>query len=137
MSQREGKPNVRGPKKNKNQQEKHQNAQKQAQRLSSIPTTTEEPKKEEQRKFVPWLGEARPKWGPIYSFEDKIGERISMEFVSGRNIEGRVVSFDRSTNLVLEDTVELLDNGKTRNLGKVFTCGRVESISPAGTPVAE
>lgn len=117
MSQREGKAAFR-PKKGKNQDKKQ---------ILKL----EEPKKDEERKFVPWLGEARPKWGPIYNFEEKLGSRISMEFLSGRIIEGKLVSYDRFTNLVLEDTVELLDGGNTRSLGKVFTCGRVEAIGPA------
>ena len=80
---------------------------------------------------MPWLGEARPKRGPIYDIEGKIGTKLNVVFLSGRTIEGVLESTDRSTNLVLENTVEFLDEQKTRNLGKVFVCGRVESISPA------
>jgi len=101
-----------------------------ASKQKELPLEISEEKKEE-RKFVPWLGEARPKRGPIYDIEGKIGTKLNVVFLSGRTIEGVLESTDRSTNLVLENTVEFLDEQKTRNLGKVFVCGRVESISPA------
>lgn len=80
------------------------------------------------KQFVPWLGEARPKKGSIYDMESKIGSKMTVEFMTGRVIEGTLVSYDRFMNLLLDDTVEILDDGKTRALGRVFSRGKVEAL---------
>lgn len=80
--------------------------------------------------FVPWLGEARPRKGPIFDLEQQVGRRLTIEFTAGRVIEGTLVSYDRFFNLLLDDTVELLDEGRTRALGRVFSRGKVEAVGP-------
>lgn len=130
MSEREQRPGPRKPRKPKsagNQQQRTNQISSEARKDGS----GEQRKDERKNTFVPWLGEAKPKRGPIYDLEDKLGTKLMVEFLSGRIVEGKLASYDRYMNLVLEETVERLDGSETRSLGKVFVCGRVESLGPA------
>lgn len=130
MSEREQKS---GPRR----QRKPKPAETQQQRRNKAPSEQRkdragEPRKEERKNtFVPWLGEAKPRRGLIYDLENKVGTQLMVEFLSGRIVEGKLASYDRYMNLVLENTVERLDGSQTRALGKVLVCGRVESMGPA------
>lgn len=85
---------------------------------------------EPKKTFVPWFGEVRPRKGPIIDLQSKIGTKITVQFSTGRVLEGTLLSYDRFFNLLLDDTVESLDGGEKRKLGKVFSRGRIQSIGP-------
>lgn len=128
MNQRSGRPQ-RGGARN----ERGRGGSKQARRTPRDQNTKDVPQQQqeeqkERKPFVPWYGEARPKRGPIFDYEKYVGKKLTVEFISGRIVEGTLASFDHYSNLVLDDTVELLDSGSSRRLGRVFARGRVESI---------
>lgn len=83
------------------------------------------------RQFVPWLGEERPKKGSIIDLEQNLQKKIHVQFIGGREIRGMLVGYDPLLNLVLEDVVEDLGDGRSRGLGKLIARGPlVQSISP-------
>lgn len=79
--------------------------------------------KRERQPFVPWLGEERPNKGPIIDLDKYKDKKISVEFSGGRRIEGTLTGYDSLMNMVLEDVVEILDEGKTRQLGLLVARG--------------
>lgn len=96
--------------------------------------------KRERQPFVPWLGEERPSKGPIMDLEKYKDQKISVEFSGGRRIEGVLTGYDQLMNMVLEDVVEILDDGKTRKLGLLVARGGpiIQTIYPVeGSAVIE
>jgi len=63
---------------------------------------------------------------------DSIGNVVLVKLKGGREVRGKLKSYDQHLNLVLEDAEEIKENGNTRRLGTIVIRGdNVILISPA------
>lgn len=63
---------------------------------------------------------------------DSIGTIVLVKLKGGREVRGKLKSYDQHLNLVLEDAEEIKENGNTRKLGTIVIRGdNVVLISPA------
>ncbi len=63
---------------------------------------------------------------------NSIGNVVLVKLKGGREVRGKLKSYDQHLNLVLEDAEEIKENGNTRRLGTIVIRGdNVILISPA------
>ncbi|HIQ03272.1 MAG TPA: RNA-binding protein [Desulfurococcales archaeon] len=63
---------------------------------------------------------------------DSIGIVVLVKLKGGREVRGKLKSYDQHLNLVLEDAEEIKEDGNTRKLGTIVIRGdNVVLISPA------
>lgn len=60
---------------------------------------------------------------PFDTLNDSKGKGIIVELKSGKQLTGKLNSFDQHVNMVLENCEEKVSNETTRKLGKVFIRG--------------
>jgi len=64
-------------------------------------------------------------------FEESLGKVVLVELKGGRNVRGKLFSFDQHMNLVLEDAEDLVNSEKTRKIGTIIVRGdNVILVSP-------
>jgi small nuclear ribonucleoprotein (snRNP)-like protein len=59
----------------------------------------------------------------IYDFANYLNKEVTVFLNGGREIKGILKSYDNIANLVLDNVMEKLSNGKYRELGLVFVRG--------------
>ena len=63
--------------------------------------------------------------------DESLGRVVLIKMKGGKVIRGTLLGFDQHMNLLLEESEELLDEGKTNNLGTIVVRGdNVVIISP-------
>ncbi len=63
---------------------------------------------------------------------DALGSIVLVKIKGGRELRGRLKSYDQHLNLILEEAEEIRSNGSTRRLGTIIVRGdNVILISPA------
>jgi small nuclear ribonucleoprotein len=64
-------------------------------------------------------------------FEESLGKVVLVELKGGRNVRGKLFSFDQHMNLVLEDAEDLVNSENTRKIGTIIVRGdNVILVSP-------
>jgi small nuclear ribonucleoprotein len=64
-------------------------------------------------------------------FEDSLGKVVLVELKGGRNVRGKLFSFDQHMNLVLEDAEDVVNSDNTRKIGTIIVRGdNVILVSP-------
>lgn len=65
-------------------------------------------------------------------FEQSLGKTVLVELKGGRDVRGRLYSYDQHMNLVLEDAEEIGEGNSTRKIGTIIVRGdNVIIISPS------
>ena len=65
-------------------------------------------------------------------FEQSIGKIVLVELKGGRDVRGKLFSYDQHMNLVLEDAEEIVENNNTKKIGTIIVRGdNVVIISPS------
>jgi small nuclear ribonucleoprotein len=63
---------------------------------------------------------------------DALGSIVLVKIKGGRELRGRLKSYDQHLNLILEEAEEIRSNGSTKRLGTIIVRGdNVILISPA------
>lgn len=63
--------------------------------------------------------------------DESVGRVVLIKMKGGKVIRGTLLGFDQHMNLLLEESEEVLDEGKTNNLGTIVVRGdNVVIISP-------
>ncbi len=64
-------------------------------------------------------------------FEESLGKVVLVELKGGRNVRGKLFSFDQHMNLVLEDAEDVVNSENTRKIGTIIVRGdNVVLVSP-------
>ena len=64
-------------------------------------------------------------------FEESLGKVVLVELKGGRNVRGKLFSFDQHMNLVLEDAEDVVNSENTRKIGTIIVRGdNVILVSP-------
>ena len=64
-------------------------------------------------------------------FEGSLGKVVLVELKGGRNVRGKLFSFDQHMNLVLEDAEDLVNSENTKKIGTIIVRGdNVILVSP-------
>jgi small nuclear ribonucleoprotein len=64
-------------------------------------------------------------------FEESLGKVVLVELKGGRNVRGKLFSFDQHMNLVLEDAEDVVNSDNTRKIGTIIVRGdNVILVSP-------
>jgi small nuclear ribonucleoprotein len=64
-------------------------------------------------------------------FEESLGKVVLVELKGGRNVRGKLFSFDQHMNLVLEDAEDLVSSENTKKIGTIIVRGdNVILVSP-------
>jgi small nuclear ribonucleoprotein len=64
-------------------------------------------------------------------FEESLGKVVLVELKGGRNVRGKLFSFDQHMNLVLEDAEDLVNSENTKKIGTIIVRGdNVILVSP-------
>ncbi len=64
-------------------------------------------------------------------FEDSLGKVVLVELKGGRNVRGKLFSFDQHMNLVLEDAEDVVNSENTKKIGTIIVRGdNVILVSP-------
>ncbi len=64
-------------------------------------------------------------------FEDSLSKVVLVELKGGRNVRGKLYSFDQHMNLVLEEAEDLTDQNNIRRIGTIIVRGdNVVLVSP-------
>jgi small nuclear ribonucleoprotein len=64
-------------------------------------------------------------------FEESLGKVVLVELKGGRNVRGKLFSFDQHMNLVLEDAEDVVNSDNTKKIGTIIVRGdNVILVSP-------
>ena len=64
-------------------------------------------------------------------FEESLGKVVLVELKGGRNVRGKLFSFDQHMNLVLEDAEDVVNSDNARKIGTIIVRGdNVILVSP-------
>ncbi|MBS7651347.1 MAG: LSm family protein [Candidatus Bathyarchaeia archaeon] len=67
-------------------------------------------------------------------FEESLNKVVLVQLKGGRNVRGRLYSYDQHMNLVIEDAEDVTETDKTKKLGTLIVRGdNVVWISPPPT----
>lgn len=73
-----------------------------------------------------------PNQRPLDTLNEAIGSTVLIRLKGGRDLRGKLVSYDTHVNLVLEDAEELQSEEASKRFGKMVIRGdNVVFISPA------
>ena len=68
---------------------------------------------------------------PVKVLDESVGKVVLIKLKGGKVIRGNLHGFDQHMNLLLQDSVELLEDSKTNDLGTIVVRGdNVVIISP-------
>ncbi|MBS7626303.1 RNA-binding protein [Candidatus Bathyarchaeota archaeon] len=67
-------------------------------------------------------------------FEESLNKVVLVQLKGGRNVRGRLYSYDQHMNLVIEDAEDVTETDRTKKLGTLIVRGdNVVWISPPPT----
>lgn len=79
-----------------------------------------------------WLGRMMAEITTVSLLNASLGSDVLIKLKGGRELRGKLRSFDQHLNIVLEGAEELRQNGEVRKLGLVLIRGdNVVLVSPA------